>query len=334
MKGKRVVWPERGKVVLEDFDLADAPGEGQILTGAKYTMISPGTERAFLLGLPNTSQNYPQRAGYNYVGEIIKVGKGVNELKEGDIVVASSNHASHAILSAASVLKVPKVGAQHAVPLEHAAFFNLGSIALQGVRKAKIELGESVLIMGQGLIGQLALQLSKLDGGLPVIASDMFANRLKVSVECGADVALKADEPTFVSQLMEATKDGAAVVIEATGHPEPVNQAFKLARNGGRVVLLASSRGETQAVNFYRDVHKKGLIVLGAHASVRPSHDSYPGYWSWRNDCQTILRLMAHKRLMLDPLITHRFSYTQVVSAYELLMAWDAGLMGVIFDWS
>src|SRR5207244_4404281 len=75
-----------------------------------------------------------------------------------------------------------------------------------------------------------------------------------------------------------------------------------------RVVLLASTRGVTEA-NFYRDVHQKGLVVLGAHASTVPPHDSSPGYWTRGDDTRTALRLLAAGRLEVAALTSERFPW-------------------------
>ena len=82
-------------------------------------------------------------------------------------------------------------------PSEEAVFFNLGAIALQGVRKARIELGEATLVLGQGLIGLLAVQLSKLSGAIPVIAADLTDSRLERSKSMGADFALNPEDANF-----------------------------------------------------------------------------------------------------------------------------------------
>jgi threonine dehydrogenase-like Zn-dependent dehydrogenase len=188
--------------------------------------------------------------------------------------------------------------------------------------------------MGQGLIGLLALQLARLSGAFPVIAVDIAENRLELALECGADFALNPKEDDFDNKLAEITTgEGASVVIEATGSPEPVNTAFQLAGWRGRVVLLASTRGETKSVNFYRDVHKKGLSIIGAHNSVRPRHDSSADFWTSAADCQLTLSLLAHKRLIVDKLITHRFNCLQAVEAYKLLMDWAEELLGVLLTW-
>jgi len=329
MKGKRVVWPQRGQVEIEEFDIPDV-GENQILTKTDVSLISPGTERAFLLGLTNAVGSYPQRPGYSNVGEIIEVGTGVTDIAIGDKVASSAGHSSHLLLSANSAFKVPDGLAE-----ESAVFFNLCAISLQGVRKARIELGEPVLVMGQGLIGLLALQLARLSGAFPVIAMDIAENRLKLALECGADSAINPKDADCEDKLAEITKGkGPSVVIEATGSPEPVNTAFELAGWRGRVILLASTRGESKSVNFYQDVHKKGLSIIGAHNAVRPSNNSSAGFWTSADDCQLTLSLLAHGRMIVDKLITHRYNATQAEEAYKLLMDWAEELLGVILVWN
>ena len=176
-------------------------------------------------------------------------------------------------------------------------FFNLGAIALQGVRKARIELGEATLILGQGLIGLSAMQLSKLSGALPLIAADLTDSRLEISQSVGADYTFNPEDTDFSEQLSDTTKgNGPAVVIEATGHPDAISTALNVAGRDARVVLLASTRGETPNVNFYRDVHKKGLILYGAHNSIRPRQESSPNFWTLEADSLLLLSLIAQKR--------------------------------------
>ncbi|MBI4530877.1 MAG: zinc-binding alcohol dehydrogenase [Candidatus Latescibacteria bacterium] len=320
MIAQRVVWTDRATVMVEAFDIPDLAA-GQLLVQTHYTLISPGTERAFLLGLENTSQRYPQYPGYNNVGEVLAVGDGVQGFAVGDIVATAARHASHVIVAAADALHVPA-----GLWEEHAVFFNMGAIALQGVRKAKIELGESVVVLGQGMIGNIAMQLAKLSGALPVIGIDTSEHRLALARACGAD----ATRNPQTSPLDNLTS---AVVIEATGFPEPVKTAFQVAGWHGRVVLLASTRGETEKVNFYSDVHRKGLTVYGAHNSVRPAHDSTAGFWTARDDGETVLRLLTAGRLVVDNLISHRLPAVQAANAYRQLAEWSETLMGVVLEW-
>ena len=330
MKAQRVVWPSRAKIDIETWMLPPL-GDDEVRVATECTLISPGTERAFLLGLPNAQGRYPSRPGYSNIGTVVEVGKAVTDCKVGERVASTQGHTSHFIASPNRLLKVPSAD----VPAEEAVFFNLGAIALQGVRKAKIELGEAALVLGQGLIGLLSIQLSKLSGAMPLIAADLTDSRLEISKSMGADCTLNPEDANFSEQLSDATKgDGPAVVIEATGHPDAVSTALDAAGWGARVILLASTRGETPNVNFYRDVHKKGLIIYGAHNAIRPRQESSPNFWTLEDDSLLLLSLIAQRRFNVAPLISHRVLGEDAPKAYQLLMEWNPGLLGVILQWN
>ncbi|MDE0430451.1 MAG: zinc-binding alcohol dehydrogenase [Caldilineaceae bacterium] len=323
----QVLFVEQGVVAVQACEMPEASA-GELLVRGRLSLISPGTERAFLLGLANTSPHYPQPTGYSHIGEVVAVGAGVEGWEVGDRVASQANHRLYATPRVEHCSHVPA-----RLPDERAAFFRLISIAMQAVRKARIELGEPVAVIGCGLIGLLAMQLARLNGGLPVASIDKDADRLAFAESLDADVALPADEGLKTALCERFQGEEPAVVFEATGHPEAIPTAFDLARFGGRVVLLGSTRGETEAVNFYRDVHKKGLTVLGAHESARPGHDSAPGWWTHQADQATALKLLAAGKLVVDPLTTHRFDWRDAASAYALLTRWEPGMLGTILDW-
>ena len=327
METRQVVWPATGEVAVEEGQIS-SPKSDEVVLEADCTLISPGTERAFLLQLPNTSGKYPMYPGYNFVGTVVECGEEVDQVGLGTRVVASAAHASHVKIKAKGLIPVPE-----GLASETAAFFNMGAIVLQGVRRARIELGESVGVIGQGLIGLLAVQLARHQGGLPLIAVDPQDSRLELARRCGADTVVDPQQAGELERVVASLEGGgAAVVIEATGAPEPINTALGMARPDGRVVLLASTRGETE-VNFYRDVHKKGLTVLGAHNGARPVVESRPGVWTWAEDCRTILDLLSLGRMQVDFLISHRFAAEEAPQAYELLKEWDPNLLGVVLQW-
>lgn len=300
----------------------------QLLIRTRASLISPGTERAFFLSLPNTTQHYPHFPGYSNIGEVIDCGAAVEGWAVGMRVASAAYHIAYPAVDANLCVPVPE-----AVSDEVAAFFNLTAIALQGVRKARIELGEPVAVIGAGLIGLLAMQLAKLNGALPVIAVDTDERRLAFARQVGVDATARVDDRLAETVAYLCDAPGAAVVIEATGHPEAIPTAFALARPGGRVILLGSTRGETEQVNFYRDVHKKGLTVIGAHNSARPLVESAPGWWIAQDDQRVALKLLALGRLAVQPLITHHFTWEEASQAYELLKQWDTHTLGMVLNW-
>ena len=327
MRGHRVVVTAPGEVELQWID-PPHPGEGQVLLRALSTVISPGTERAFFLNLSNTDPEFPFCPGYSFVGEVIAVGDEVAALKTGDRVVCRAAHQSHALVEARDCVRVPAQLGD-----EDAAFFALLAIAMQGVRKARIELGESVAVLGAGIVGILAMRLAQLSGGVPVVGIDLDELRLELAQRVAADEVLISDDslPDRLRALLGA--NGADVVIELTGAPAAVVTAFQLAAQRGRVVLAGSSRGISGEVNFYRDVHKKGLLVIGAHESMRPLHEDSPGYWTPRREYALCLDLLARGRVEIASLITHRYNWREFPAAYAMLANWDKSALGMIIEW-
>ena len=244
MRGARAVVTAPGQVALEAYE-PSRPGAGQVILRARRTLISPGTERAFYLGLDNTDAAYPLYPGYSFIGEVEACGAGVTTLRAGDRVASAAQHASHTVVDSSACHTLPD-----ALSDEEAAFFNLLAIAMQGVRKARIELGESVVVLGAGIIGILALRLAQLSGGLPVIGVDLDADRLALARRVGADDVIPGSADLAAELDARLGDAGADVVIEATGAPQLVVTAFQLAADRGRVVLLGSPRGRYGARQF------------------------------------------------------------------------------------
>ena len=216
---------------------------------------------------------------------------------------------------------------------DEASFFILSSIALQGVRKAHIELGESVVVLGQGLVGNLALQLAKLSGGIPVVGVDVYDYRLQISRKCGATYAFNPLQVDLEESIKNITNSkGTNVVIESTGNPEAIATALNIAGMYGRVVLLGSTRG-TSEINFYSMVHKKGVSIIGAHDSIRPLYESIHGWWTQRDDSALALKLINSGLLNVRDLITEKLSFWKASEAYKKLIESKDKTLGIILEW-
>lgn len=327
MKSVVVVSPKQGQVELQEQSIA-APGSREVQVRVHASVISPGTERAFILGLENTPKEYPWYPGYCAAGVVEAVGKEVLHFAKGDRVACILPHRSVGNITVHRVMRIPE-----GVSFEEAAFLQLGIIALQGVRKARIELGEGAMVLGLGMVGQLALQLIRLHGAMPVIGVDQVPTRLQIAQVCGADQVLDASDPSWSAILkQQAAGQGPPVVIEATGASEGVALALQSARPFGRVILLGSTRGES-SVNFYRDVHKKGLTIVGAHLSTTPEFESRPGFWRWQDNAECFLKLLQGQRLRLEPLVTERVAWHQVEETYRALLSWNREIIGTVIKW-
>ncbi len=336
MKSRAIVTPVQGKVELGEVEVSD-PGPGELQVRVHSSVISPGTERAFILNLPNADTTYPRGSGYATAGTVAKVGRGVTRFKEGDRVASFGiRHGEWGTIG-----EDRSVAVADNVSFDLAAFTALGVICMQGVRKARIELGEAALVIGLGPVGQIALQMARLDGAIPAVGMDKVEKRLDLARRCGADAALDPSSPGWRERLAElcaagrqaGRQAGPEVVIEATGFPLPVDMALEAVQSFGRVVLLASTRG-VNSVNFYSEVHKKGTTIIGAHISTNPASDSRPGYWTWVDNGSAFMRLVSAGRIALEPLITDRVGWQQAAGLYERLVAWDFSMIGAVIHWA
>lgn len=327
MKSLVLVAPKKGQVELQELEVSE-PGPGEVRVRIHMSVISPGTERAVVLGMENTTAQYPVQPGYSAAGEVEMVGAEVTRFAVGDRVACHLGHRTVGNVKEGKVVRIPA-----GVPFDKAAFLLLGMIALQGIRKARIELGEGVMVLGLGIVGQLALQFARLNGALPTIGADRIGKRLKIALDCGADWALDTSDKCWREILKNKTDEkGAQIVIEATGAPEIIAAAFQSARPSGRVVLLGSPRGES-TVNFYRDVHKTALTVIGAHMFANPPHDSHPGYWTWQDDANCFMRFLQSQRIQIEPLITGRVCREKVEETYRSMLTGNPDMVGTVIKW-
>lgn len=331
MEGYRIVWPAANQVKLEHFTLP-ALKPGEVLIQTEYSVISAGTEKAWLTAMPNTSGEFPQYPGYSASGRIIGTGDGVKHLRKGNRVICyHTGHASHAIKPAEGLVKIE----DDAVSSLDAAFTVIASFSLGGLRKARLELGESVMVMGQGLLGLFATQLCRLSGGQPVIAADVSEARRRLALRLGADYAFDPTDAGFREAVSEATQRRKAnAVIEVSGSAKALNQALTCTARQGRVVLLGCTRISNDSIDFYTDVHKPGISIIGAHNFVRPDYDSYPGYWTRQDDYRTLLRLMASGRLEVAPMISEVVAPEKAPQVYKRLVEQEDAPLGVVFDWT
>lgn len=329
LKGKRIFWPERGRVEVEDFKIKH-PETNEVLIKTQSTLISPGSEAAFLMALPNASRRFPQYPGYSNAGEVIAVGGKTSGIELGDRVASSTPHSSYVLAPKERVFKMPET-----LSFDEATFFNLAGIALQGVRKAEIELGDSVVVLGQGLVGQLALRIAKLGGAIPLVGIGHHNKRLHVSRKGGADYVLNSKKVDIEKEVIQITQGkGANVVIEATGNPEVIPLSFRLAGKFGRIVLLGSPRGESK-VNFYSEVHYKGLLVVGARApSTRPKYESFHRLWTNQDDVELVLKLLDKELIKVDDLISLKMGFQNASLAYKKIIGSKEDVLGIVLDWT
>lgn len=330
MTGHYIVFEAIGKAVLETFEVPQ-PGAGEVLLENDYTVISAGTERANLMNLPNTSGGFPYHPGYCGIGRVIGVGEGVENARIGDRVLAdSSGHRSHAIQKAAGLTVVN----DERIESLDAAFVVIAAMGLQGVRKLRLEVGESAMVIGLGLLGMFATQCAAINGAIPVIVSDFDGKRRELALSLGADHAFSPDEEDLPERIRELTYGkGADGIVEVTGAAVALQQALTYVAWGGRISLLGCTRIPDATIDFYQYVHRRGVSLIGAHNYVRPRVESHPGYWTTQDDYRALLALIAAKRLQVQPIISEIVSPERAPAVYTRLAEEKHPPLGIVFDW-
>lgn len=330
MKNKQILFTDVHKAELLDVDIG-APGENEVLVEMEYTVVSGGTERACILGMNNTPQHYPKALGYCGVGRVIRVGSAVTRVTDGDrVLVYHGNHAKYNIRPEADITKVKN----DAISSRDAAFVIIASMGLGGVRKLELELGESAMVMGLGLLGIFAVQFCRLSGAYPLIAADLNPARRELALQLGADYAFDPSEPDFVEKV-KAVTDGKGVrgTVEVTGVSAAMKQALECAAYMGRISLLGCTRVSDCAVDYYTQVHRPGVKLIGAHNFVRPKVESYPHHWTHQDDCCAILNLIAAGRIQVSPILSRVVSPEDAPAIYNQLCDDPAFPLGTVFDW-
>ena len=332
MKIKSINFVARGEVDLREIDLDPVLAPNEVLLKTVCTLVSPGTEFAFLNGVTNRGDDgiYPTTLGYSAVGIVLETGSAVTRVKAGDRCLCyHSFHRSYQKMPERDVVRIM----DDKLPAEEAVFCVVGCMGFQGVRRCRPEFGESLMVMGLGLLGLFAIQTARLSGCFPVIGLDFHESRRKMALQLGADAAFSPDDPELKEKIMALTGNGCNSVIEVTGNPQAVVQGLKLTAPFGRVALVGCSRTLTQEIDFYNLVHRPGISVIGAHNMARPLDDRRPGVWTMPEDMATLLKFMSAGRLHSRPLINVITEPANAPAVYAKLFARDPDQLGAVFDW-
>ena len=334
MKSYRPIFPERGRAELEEFELPDKVPAGHVLIHTSASAVSAGTERANLLDMPNIScaaNSYPKRIGYTNCGIIEAIGEGVNGYKAGDRV--TGNFAGNGLYYHAPVSNILKVEHDNITDYE-ASFGNITVFPMAALRKTELEVGESLLVMGLGILGVFSVIFARAAGAYPIIAADLKPERRKLALELGADYAFDPSEKDFAQKVKSVTRGiGTKCVIEVTGICSALDQALDCTARFGRIALLGCTRVPDTIINYYEKVHKPGVKIIGAHTMARPHFESYPHYWTWQDDQRAVFDLLASGRISFDKVINEIVSPRDTAKVYDRLANDKDFPIGVVFDW-
>ncbi|MBI2235907.1 MAG: bi-domain-containing oxidoreductase [Magnetospirillum sp.] len=352
-----------GKLALKEVPEPRAKG-GSLLVATRASLISAGTERMVIDfakkslagkakerpdlvrkvldkarrdGLVSTFKavmarlDEPLPLGYSAAGEVVAVGSGLEgAFHVGQrVAMAGAGLANHAELNV-----VPRnlaAAIPDGVPDEQACFGTLAAIAMAGVRNLAPQLGDTVAVLGVGLVGQLAAQLLTLSGAR-VIAVDVNPTRLDLARRTGAELTWKLGEPGLPEAVAALTGglgcDG-ILIAAATESSEPLELAAELARDRAAVVMVGKTGTEFPYAAFMKKELR--LMVSRSYGPGRYDDDfegrgvKYPAGWvRWTEaenlrECVRLMDPALRQRLDVGALITHRFAFDDAEAAYGLV---------------
>lgn len=332
-------------------------GRDQILVENHFSLISSGTELStlsktplelvkqtisdpwmrhvvkqtvFATGIAQTGRRVwqemimPREIGYSGAGRVLAVGADANGYRVGDrVAYAATGHAEVVAPFINHVVAVPDE-----VDSRHAAFVTVGGIALQGLRRARVELGEVVAVFGLGLVGQLSVQLARA-AGCVVIGIDVDDRRNQLAESCGAALTVNPAQDDLNRVIKDFTgKHGvdATVICAASRSDEIINSSMEITRRQGRVVIVGYVKLDIHPKNFlYKEIDLRYSRAYGPgsyHLGYEKGRLDYPfGYvrWTEKRNLAEVIRLMAAGRLDLAPLVGGTFTVDRAQEAFDAI---------------
>lgn len=262
--------------------------------------------------------------GYSVAGSVIAVGEGVTDIAPGQRVACAGAQSAHH----AEVVRVPRnltVPVPETVSLAHASTVTLGAIAMQGVRRANPTLGETFVVVGLGILGQLTVQMLKANG-CRVVGTDLDRDRIALAERLGCDIALTPEDGDAIQRVTRLTDGYGAdgvIITAAAQTSEIVSTAFQMCRRKGRVVLV----GDVGLDLKRADIYQKELDFLVSTSYGPGRYDAnyeehgldYPiSYvrWTENRNMQEYLQLIADGKIDLDAMISRVYPIDEAGQAY------------------
>lgn len=331
-----------GVISVEEGPVPE-PGKGEILIEVRASVISSGTE---LGGVKRRRENPSSSGrkhpfGYQNAGDVIAKGEDCDEFQIGDKVACMGGgyalHATHACVPKNLSVHIPE-----GVSYEEAAFNHLGATAVQAIRRAQLELGENVAVVGLGLVGQLSCQFARISGA-HVMGLDQFPLRLKVAKETGADIVVNVGSEDPVKIAAEFTRGygmDAAIMCFGGDATDAFNTIVKMMKKApdthvmGRVVLISGSVSHGFGASLGNmDVRSSARPGPGYHDEEYERGRDYPPVfvqWTTKRNLEETLRFAAEGKLKLKPLISYEFPLDQAPEACEKIIQTPQETLGVV----
>ena len=308
----------------------------QVLDKMRTDGVLPTLEAVF------AKLDEPMPLGYCNAGVVLRTVErsNVGTFNVGDRVVSNGPHAEVVCVPQNLCARIPDE-----VTDEEAAFTVLGAIALQGIRLAQPTLGETVAVLGLGLVGLMTVQLLQANG-CRVLGFDTNPDRVKLAnsvlnvQRSTFNVSTDLDPVKCAAELTDGRGVDAVLITASTASSEPVHQAAQMCRKRGRIVLVGVTGLELNRADFYEKELTFQVSCSYGPGRYDPSYEEqghdYPlGYvrWTEQRNFEAVLELMATGKLDVKPLISHRFPFEQAPDAYELITSRKEPYLGIILEY-
>ena len=326
---RRIVFPEKGRVELQNFELPEVTSKG-VRVRTLYSLMSIGTETTILHQnyAPGTHYDkifsFPQlKTGVQAIARIQSIGDGVRDFSVGDIVYMRMAHGSHQLLPEAQLSPVPA-----GIDLKQACWCGLAKTAFRAAWAGPFEERNSVLIAGAGPVGQMALRWASALGVANIVVCDLSALRLEHAARGGATTLLHGSVDEHAADLAAMNGgEGPSLLVDTTGSPAAFPLVLAAAGRFAKVLLLGDTGFPGQQC-LTSDVMTKGLTIQATH----DSHDV--DGWTQRRVDEHFFERVAAGKFDLNGLITHEFSPEDCVEAYALASDRRDAAVGILYDWS
>lgn len=341
MQAQYAVVADERVLRMETEALSPTLRPDEILVEAEASVVSAGTELAIFTAAapgvrtPGSWNAYPWRPGYGLVGRVVVAGEAARHL-ENKRVFCFGKHASLQVYGTAG--DKPMTGAFEigtTLTATHAVMARLGLIALTAPQVTEFQAGDTVVVFGLGLVGNLAAQLYQL-GGARVIGIDPVGLRCERARAAGIAEVVQAAPEDHIRIIQELTDGrGASVTVDAVGHAQVISTCIQTCATFGQVILLGSPRAPSEGnlTDPFRQIHNRWLTVRGALEWRLPTYPMTGGKHSISSNLRLLHDQIKSGRLQIDPLVTHVIAPEQLAEAYDGLLNHKDDYLGVVVDW-
>jgi len=317
---------ENGNVAIVDIDIPELT-QTSLLVQTEYSALSTGTE------LMVVQEKLTAFLGYSATGIVREVGPGMTHIQTGQRIACYGvpTHAEYFMANKHSISVVP----DHVDPQE-AAFAGIGTIAIQALRQADLHFGETVVVLGLGLLGQMVAQIAQA-AAYHVIGIDLIEERCRIAEQAGIHACFRSPEEVkqYINQVTGGVGADCVIICSSSKKHRLIDQGLEWIRSRGKIVIVGDTHTEfDRNALFYKEaqitISRAGGPGRYDDSYEKEGHDYPQGYvrWTMNRNLGEFVRLLSDHRLNLKPLITGIYRLEDIASVYAAIRSSPQNSMG------